>query len=268
MEMLSAVIHRASITNEKIISIEICPKRKLDVDELNKLRPTFCSIVWHYDGSEIEHIPALVLLKKLSIHSKRLLLHVPGNCLSQTDVEKVLHSLKSAQVPNVLVLQGASSATQSCKHFVYAIDLIKFIKRIYGNYFTIAVAAYPNCHPNSATEWDDLVHLKKKVDAGVDFVITQMVFNYEVFNNFCRKSKQFLIDTPIIAGVFIISSYEGFMTMARLCKVEVSNEITSVLEANRNNEESVQNFGIFVCVSFIRQVLSHNNDQLEKSARY
>ncbi|KAK5645965.1 hypothetical protein RI129_004429 [Pyrocoelia pectoralis] len=89
-----------------------------------------------------------------------------------------------------------------------------------------------------------------------------MVFNYEIFNKFCQKYKQFEVNAFIIAGVFIISSYEGFIALTRMCKVEVSREVLRVLTINRENQEAVQNFGIFLAVSFIKQVLTHNTDQV------
>jgi methylenetetrahydrofolate reductase (NADPH) len=78
--------------------------------------------------------------------------------------------------------------------------LVKFIRENYGDYFVICVSGYPTGHPDSSYE-DDLKHLKEKVDAGSDFIITQLFFKPETFVNFVKDCRKLGIHCPILPGI-------------------------------------------------------------------
>src|SRR5699024_8160286 len=84
--------------------------------------------------------------------------------------------------------------------FRYASDLVQFIKREYGNYFTIVVAGYPVPHPEADSKEHDLQCLKEKVDAGADVIITQLFFEAEDYIEFVRNCRAIGITVPIIPG--------------------------------------------------------------------
>ncbi|OTF81989.1 hypothetical protein BLA29_011627, partial [Euroglyphus maynei] len=93
--------------------------------------------------------------------------------------------------------------------FQYAIDLVRFIRHNYGNYFTVVVAGYPIPHPESLDKNHDRQCLKEKVDAGADYIITQLFFRCEDYVQFVRECRMIGITVPIIPGICAINSYES-----------------------------------------------------------
>jgi methylenetetrahydrofolate reductase (NADPH) len=108
------------------------------------------------------------------------MLHI--TCYHQTKetMKKYLDKAKALGIRNILALRGDPAVGSEWEYqengFNYAADLVKFIRENYGDYFTICVAGYPHGHPDSTSYEDDLNNLKLKVDAGADFIITQLFF--------------------------------------------------------------------------------------------
>lgn len=92
----------------------------------------------------------------------------------------------------------------------YASDLVRYIRKTHGDYFGIGVAGYPEKHPESASEEEDLRYLKEKVDAGADFIVTQLFFDVPLFLEWVRKCRAYGINCPIIPGVMPIQAYASF----------------------------------------------------------
>lgn len=106
--------------------------------------------------------------------------------------------------------RGATDWVPIENGFDYAVDLVKYIREIYGDYFCIGVAAYPEVHLSATSREDDIRYLKEKVDAGADFIITQLFYDNEIFLEWvddCRKSG---IACQIIPGILPILGYDRF----------------------------------------------------------
>ena len=88
--------------------------------------------------------------------------------------------------------------------FNYSTDLVRHIKADHDDYFTICVAGYPTGHPEASSYEDDLIHLKEKIDAGADFIITQLFFNAGTFKKFVDDCRAIGINCPIIPGIMPI----------------------------------------------------------------
>ena len=153
--------------------------------------------------------------------------------------------------------------------FACALDLVKFIRSEYGSEFGISVAGYPEGHPNAIVELKDgdsaitaterlrvseapdkngtlrryvcrdeayaaeIAYLKEKVDAGADFVITQMFFDTDVFVQFCKDCVTAGITAPIVPGVMCINNYGGFFRMTGFCKTRVPTNLKEDMEKVR-----------------------------------
>ena len=132
------------------------------------------------------------------------MLHI--TCYNQTadTMKTYLDRAKSLGIRNLLALRGDPAVGNEWKFqengFNYATDLVKFIRENYGNYFTICVSGYPTGHPDSTSYEDDLIHLKEKIDAGADFIITQLFFKPETFIKFVNDCRSIGIKCPIIPG--------------------------------------------------------------------
>ena len=114
--------------------------------------------------------------------------------------------------------------------FSYAADLVKYIRQEYGNYFCIGVAAYPEGHIELGDREQDLIYLKEKVQAGADYIVTQLFYDTNLYLDWLERVGQLGIDIPILPGIMPIQSYGGFRRMTMLCKTFVPSFILEDLE--------------------------------------
>ena len=115
--------------------------------------------------------------------------------------------LRSAGIENVLALRGdmpSNAATPPPGHFPHAVDLIRALKGL-GD-FCIGGACYPECHPECAHLADDIRHLREKVDAGLDFVTTQMFFDNDIYFRYLGKLREAGVTIPVIAGIMPVTN--------------------------------------------------------------
>uniref|UniRef100_A0A183DBV0 Methylenetetrahydrofolate reductase [NAD(P)H] n=1 Tax=Gongylonema pulchrum TaxID=637853 RepID=A0A183DBV0_9BILA len=133
-----------------------------------------------------------------------------------------------------------------------ALDMIRWIKEEYGDYFTIACSGYPTGHPEAPSYRADLLYLKSKVEAGADFIITQLFFDSEVYEKFLRDCREIGITVPIIPGILPIQSYGSIRRITEMSQLVIPDWIRSALEPIKNDDEAVRNFGIRHAVDLCR----------------
>lgn len=107
-------------------------------------------------------------------------------------------------------MQGETEWTACEGGLNYGSDLVRYIRKTHGDYFGIAVAGYPEKHEESVTMEDDLKFLKEKVDAGADFIVTQLFFDVPKFLDWVKQCRAIGISCPIIPGVMPIQAYASF----------------------------------------------------------
>jgi methylenetetrahydrofolate reductase (NADPH) len=139
--------------------------------------------------------------------------------------------------------------------FSYATDLVRHIREQFGDYFGICVAGYPTGHPECSSYEDDLRHLKEKVDAGADFIITQLFFRAEVFLQFVQDCRQVGITVPIIPGIMPIQGYASLRHLVQLSKLEVPSEIRDAVEPIKGDDEAIREYGIRQCTELCQKLL-------------
>ncbi|KRZ19961.1 putative methylenetetrahydrofolate reductase [Trichinella pseudospiralis] len=128
----------------------------------------------------------------------------------------------------------------------------------YSNNYVVffPILCYPTGHPDASSYEEDLLNLKAKVDAGADFIITQLFFDemhYFKFVNDCRKIG---IVVPIIPGILPIQSYQSIMKIVQLSKIVIPDSVLTTLESIKENAEAVRNFGISFAVELCRKLLN------------
>jgi methylenetetrahydrofolate reductase (NADPH) len=119
----------------------------------------------------------------------------------------------------------------------------------------ICVAGYPHGHPESSSYEQDLVHLKEKVDAGADFIITQLFFRAETFLKYVADCRASGIQCPILPGILPIQSYDSLRHICKLSKLEVPSDIINDLERIKDNDEAIRVYGIEQAVSLCQALL-------------
>jgi len=138
-------------------------------------------------------------------------LHLTCTGMTREQLAAILNQAKSHGVQNILALRGDPPRGQ-CK-FSWSrgdvsggecdrsIDLVKLIRDLHGDYFGIACAGHPEGHPGSYSGQEELMHLKNKIEAGVDFIITQFFYDAELFLDYVRRCRSVGIVCPILPGI-------------------------------------------------------------------
>ncbi len=203
--------------NTLSLSFEVFPPKtemgfesvRTATEEIAKLRPAFMSVTYGAGGGTSKY--TLDIAKNIKeLYDVPTLAHL--TCVSSTKetVRNMISSIKAAGIKNVMALRGdipesLESADRSRWDYTHAIDLIRELREADED-FCIAGACYPEIHPESENQKEDIVHLKEKVDAGCDFLTTQMFFDNNLLYNFLYKIREAGITVPIVPGIMPITN--------------------------------------------------------------
>ncbi len=146
-----------------------------------QLEPLFCDMTWGAGGST-DKLTIEISANAQKFSGLEMLMHLTCTNMPKGSIKNALDSAKEAGIQNILALRGdpprGITEFKECEGgFSYAIDLVKFIREEYGDYFCIAVAGYPEGHSEAESFEIDIYHLKAKVEAGADFIITQLFYD-------------------------------------------------------------------------------------------
>ncbi|MBO5734082.1 MAG: methylenetetrahydrofolate reductase [NAD(P)H] [Clostridia bacterium] len=178
-------------------------------EEIAKLNPSFMSVTYGAGGGTSKY--TLEIAKNIkSFYGVPTLAHL--TCVSSTreTVKARIADIKAAGIENVMALRGdipqeLKDADRSGWDYRYAVDLIRDLKEANED-FCIGCACYPEIHPESENQAQDIKHLKEKVDAGCDFITTQMFFDNNLLYNFLYKIREAGITVPVIPGIMPITN--------------------------------------------------------------
>lgn len=194
------------------------------VKDLSELSPSFVSVTYGAGGTtrELTHELVLKILKETDISP---IPHLTCVMHQRAEIEEILQKYVEAGVSNILALRGDPPRDQpnydrSQDDFPYASDLVSFISDFNTSQATaplgIGVAGFPEGHPETQNRLHEMDYLKQKVDAGADYICTQLFFeNYDFFD-FRDRCELAGINVPIIAGVMPVTSRKGMKRMAEL----------------------------------------------------
>ena len=174
------------------------------VEHIAKLHPAFMSVTYGAGGGTSQY--TLEIAKQIKqTHGVPSLAHL--TCVSSTKetVHQRIRDFREAGIQNIMALRGDMLPESNLHDYHHAIELVAEIKAVDAD-FCIGGACYPEIHPESATQKDDIRYLKEKVDAGCDFLTTQMFFDNNLLYNFLYKIREAGITVPIIPGVMPITN--------------------------------------------------------------
>ncbi len=235
-----------------IISYEFFPPKKPEdekvfwntVETLKRWKPDFVSVTYGAGGST--HHKSIEIA--LSLHRKGYTVVSHLTCISSTkqQIKKTLDTLKEHGIENILALRGDipqdPNFTFPEDGFRYAYQLVEFIHE--NNGFCVGVAGYPEGHPEAPSLEKDVEYLKRKVDAGADFVITQLFFRNEYYFNFLELARSKGIEVPIIPGILPVTSYSQIVRFTQLCGATIPPELMEVIERLKDKPEELRKAGI------------------------
>lgn len=198
------------------LSFEVFPPKKetsfesvkAATEKIAELKPSFMSVTYGAGGGTSEYTLAVAKNIKEK-YDVPMLAHLTCVSSDRESVQKRIKELKENGITNIMALRGdltpeLEQTDRSKWHYRYAVELIRELKQ--ENVFCIGGACYPEVHPESANQKEDILYLKEKVDAGVDFLTTQMVFDNNLFFNFLYKVREAGITVPIVPGIMPITN--------------------------------------------------------------
>lgn len=241
------------------------PKMKSAIEKIiscfenfQQLGAMFADVTWHsitHADNIFENLSIQVADIALNYCWLNTMLHLTCIGMTEQSLFAILEHVKAIGIRNILTLRGDKKPNQVVTDFHYASDLVKFIRKHYGDYFTIAVAGYPTKHPESPNKRTDLEYLKYKVDCGADFIITQLFFDADVYLKFVEDCRAIGITVPIIPGIMPIQSYDSLEKIARLSQLVIPKKLIQDLEPIKNNDEAVRNYGIDWTLDLCRKII-------------
>ncbi len=214
---------------------------------LKPLDPSYVSVTYGAGGSTRRKTVELVKKIKHDIGLESMA-HLTCVGATQQEIQSVLDDLQAAGVENVLPLRGdppkgESEFVKTEGGFGYASELVEFVRSRYS--FCLAGACYPEVHPEAPNAEADLDNLKRKVDAGVDFLITQLFFYNDDFFRFRDRAIASGIRPPILAGIMPVLNVKQVKRFTQMCGAAIPAKLLSKIEAVEDDTEAVKQIGVY-----------------------
>lgn len=252
-----------------LISFEIFPPKAdypIDtifnaIDELYNMDPDFMSVTYGAGGSTKDKTVEIssYIQNKYNLTS---IAHVTCISSAKSEISNILNSLEENNVQNVLALRGDypkdSAIALPIDGFKNSVELIEYFKR--NSKLCVGAACYPEKHPDASNLNEDIDFLKRKMDAGADFLVTQMFFDNELFYDFYDKAVQKGVNLPIITGIMPILNKNQINTIVNLTGNSIPKKFERLLTKYSNNPEALREAGMSYAVSQIIDLLSWGVD--------
>jgi methylenetetrahydrofolate reductase (NADPH) len=166
---------------------------------------------------------------------------------------------------NILALRGDPPKGQTEwvapeNGFKHAIDLVRFIRERYGDHFDIAIAGFPEGHPDRDSKEIEMKHMKDKVDAGATFIFTQMFYDFDIFKQWVQDVRAVGINIPIIPGIMPIQNYASFKKTTKWFGTLVPQAWEDALAPHQNDDEKVRQIGTDLVSTLCRNILNGGLD--------
>ena len=236
-----------------LLSFEVFPPKtdtafesvKAATEEIAKLRPSFMSVTYGAGGGTSRY--TLDIAKNIKeAYGVPTLAHL--TCVSSTreTVRERIADMKAAGIENVMALRGdlteeLKNSDRSGWAYHYAVDLIQELK---GEGFCIGGACYPEIHPESSDQAEDIRRLKEKVDAGCDFLTTQMFFDNNLLYNFLYKIREAGITVPVIPGIMPITNAKQVARSIQLSGSFMPQRFKSLVDKFGSSPAAMKQAGI------------------------
>lgn len=245
------------ILNRKNMSLSFevfPPKKETGFESVKKAteaiaesRPAFMSVTYGAGGGTSQYTLDIAknIMEKYQVP---MLAHLTCVSSSHETVAERIQAMKAAGIRNVMALRGdltpelleSDPSTWSYRH---AVELIRELKEADAD-FCIGAACYPEVHPDSPNQREDILHLKEKVDAGADFLTTQMVFDNNLFFNFLYKLREAGVNCPVLPGIMPITNANQVEKAIKLSGSFMPQRFKSLVDYFGSDPEAMKQAGI------------------------
>ncbi|KAJ3526405.1 hypothetical protein NM688_g8266 [Phlebia brevispora] len=265
---ISKKIHEAEKENRIWWSFEYFPPRTaqglqnlLDrIERMRALGPEFIDITWNAGGRTSDLTSQLVKTCQ-GLIGVETCMHLTCTNMPKEKVDIALNDAKVHGCRNILALRGdpplGKDEWEAVEGgFTHGIDLVKHIRASYGDYFDIAVAGFPQqvlLPPEELAQ--ELLWLKEKIDAGANFIFTQMFYDVDIFIAWVKAVRAAGVTVPIVPGIAPIQTWNGFIKSTTLSRTSIPQALLDKLEPYKNNDEKVREIGTKLVADVCRRIL-------------
>ena len=232
------------------VSFEVFPPKKdapfepvkETVARLARLNPSFISVTYGASGNAQANTAEIASFVQAC--GTPALAHLTCLTSSRERIADEITDLRSRGIENILCLRGdapANAAAPAAQAFEHAVDLVRALR---PSTFCLGGACYPECHPECAHLADDIAHLKEKVDAGLDFLTTQMFFDNNVFYRYLAKLRGAGIVAPVIAGIMPVTNGRQIKRICQLSGTYLPSRFKAIVDRFGDDPESMLSAGV------------------------
>ncbi len=260
----------ADIFKEKtVFSFEVFPPKKESgvetvyntLKELKELNPDFISVTYGAGGSGIANATTVDLCAMIKNElNTETIAHLSCLYNTKSDIDNILEQLKSKGIYNILALRGDVNPDYEVKHdFKYASDLTEYIiSKNMG--FNVSGACYPEVHQEAKNIIEDIKNLKKKVEAGVDHLVSQLFFDNNAFYDFIEKVRVADIDVPVEAGIMPVTNKKQIERMVSMCGASIPAKLSKLLQKFGDDPIAMRDAGISYAIDQIVDLVANGVD--------
>lgn len=233
------------------------------VNQIAALKPDFMSVTYGAGGGTSAHTVRIAadIKEKYGVTS---LAHL--SCISSTreQVHAMLDQMKANGIENLLALRGDIPKDVSfpvATDYHYASELVAEIKA-YDSNICIGAACYPEGHPECANKAEDILHLKEKVDAGVDFITTQMFFDNAILYNYLYRIREAGVQVPVCAGIMPVTNANQMRRIYELSGTYLPARFKAILDRFGENPAAMKQAGIVYATEQIIDLIANGIDHI------
>ena len=262
-QALTHFLNANTCMNPIELSIEFFPPQtqdgveKLRVvrEKLAILKPDFLSVTYGAGGSTRER--TFSVIKEIAAEGFNATPHLSCVGATRESIREILKDYQSAGIRRIVALRGdLPSGMNQSGEFRHANELVEFIRSETGDHFHLAVAAYPEWHPQARTPGDDLEAFARKVKAGADTAITQYFYNADAYFHFVDKARALGVDVPIIPGVMPIAGFSKLARFSDACGAELPRWMRRKFESMGDDTDSIRAFGLEVVTELCERLIA------------
>ena len=252
---------------KKSLSFEIFPPKKdtelRNIDEtldvLCELKPDYISVTFGAGGSSNCN-KTIELAKKIKEKYKvEPVVHLTCLHYDRQEIDEFAKVLTDSGIENILALRGdAREDIPKKESFKYASDMVSYLKNNYD--FCVLGACYPECHPESNNMIDEIRHLKTKVNAGTEVLLSQLFFDNNLFYNFNERCRIADVNIPVIPGIMPVVKAAQIKRMVSMCSASFPERFRKIVDRYEDNRDALFDAGMSYALSQIIDLLVNDID--------
>ena len=252
---------------EKTFSFELFPPKTDEgyqklletIEGLAKLQPDFISVTYGAGGGSREKTLDIVDYIQKN-HSIVGVAHLTCVCHTKEEIKNILKEIQRRGIHNVLALRGDPPKDQpnwqpSEENFKYSSELCQFIREHFREYFGIGVAGFPEGHVLCPDKDQDARYLKTKIDAGADYVITQLFFDNQDYFKYLERLKNLKVSARVLPGIIPITDYQGIVNFCKVCGASVPDKVHKIFSPIQNDKDAVLKAGVDFAIKQCKELL-------------